>query len=53
VRQTLFLRVVFEFITVKARQALDGAKPQKTVRIGDDLIDIIARQTFCRRIGFK
>ena len=43
-RQPLRDAVVDEFITIKTRQAVGSAEPKEATRIGNDLVDAVARK---------
>jgi hypothetical protein len=44
-RQTLGDGVIYEFITIEARQTIGSTEPQVTKRIGNDFVDTVTRQT--------
>src|SRR3569832_1659501 len=50
-RQALRDAVVYEFITIEARQAVLSAKPQEATRIWNDLEDAITREAVSGCIG--
>ena len=50
IRKTLLDPVVGEDVPVEPRKAFLRAEPQETVRVANDAVDTIARQTICRRI---
>src|SRR6185503_19315785 len=51
VRQTVRDCVVYKLVTIKSREPVVSAEPEIAARIGNDLVNAIARQTIGSRIG--
>ena len=45
-RQAVGDAVVDELVTVESRQAVAGAEPDEAMRIGNDLVNLVACKTF-------
>ena len=50
-RKSLRDAVVHELITIKTRQTVGGAEPEKATWIGNDLVHAITRQTISGGVG--
>jgi hypothetical protein len=50
-RQAVRDRVVYKLVTIESREPVVSAKPEIAARVGNDLVNAIARQAIGSRVG--